>query len=586
MPAWQTEPDAEPFRENGLSRVSVAVLVTGAALVAWGAGRYVLTQFASSPGLVAIPQPSLERLPEGVRQQLIETRAASDRVLEESGDSSALLEARAYGELGKVYAAYEFYDEASACFVNASRLQPQEYRWPYLMAYSLARNGSQQQKRTAVALFETALDLMHRDMSADPRQISSARLRLGESLRELAQRERAREQFARILELNSDHSEALLALGQMASQDGRSEEAVGYLERAIATAPSYKDATALLAAEYARLGDRDRAAELQARAESIEGRGNRIVDPVLSEMRALNRSAAALNRKARSLLRAGQTRRAITVLRQVLAIDPENATAQLNMGDLLIRAGRIDEGQALYRKVIAAGDGAELARRKLGYSLLAAGQPAEAVDEYRRVLLTSPNDARARYFAGAALSLLGRHEEALSEFEAVCAAESDHIGARVGRARMNYALGRYREARETLESDLAAGLTATPIQVTLARILAACPDEDVRDGPRALELARPLFQDQQSVVYAESLAMAYAETGEFDRAVDTQQWALERVRSAPGASRLVPHVELRGESYRQQKPCRIPWSDAERFPSFASPLSRNDEESGAEPPSE
>lgn len=567
--------------ENRLSRVSLAVLLTGAALVSWGAVRYVMVERDSAVDLMVVPQPPVARFPKGVQEQLEQSRAIFDKVLAAEAGTSGLLQARAYGELGKVYTAYECFDEAAVCFTNASRLQPDEFRWPYLMAYALDRNGTQKQIRVAAELYNAALGLMQRDMSADPLQIVAGRLRLGESYRELDERERAAEQFEAILVLRPNHSEALLALAQMASQDGRNQDAIEYLERAIAAAPTYKDATAMLAAEYARKGDRQHAADLQARAESIDGRGTRLPDPLLAEVRAMNQSAATLNRTARSLVRAGKYSRAVGLFRQVLEIEPHNSTAQLNLADLMVRAGQIEEGHRLYRSVIAGGDGAELAHRKLGYSLLVNGQTAESLDQYRRVVAMAPQDSSARYFMGAGLSLLGRHEEALAEFRTVCDADSSHVGARVGRARMLYALGDYAAAQQSLEEEVAAGDAAPPIRMTLARILAACPQDDLRDGARALELARELFGEGQSVDGAETLAMAYAETGDFDRAVETQQWAVDRVRTARRLRNQLPHVGARLELYRSQQPCRDPWSDREQFPSFVSPNTPPEEKSGA-----
>jgi hypothetical protein len=93
----------------------------------------------------------------------------------------------------------------------------------------------------------------------------------------------------------------------------------------------------------------------------------------------------------------------------------------------------------------------------------------------------------------------------------------------------------------------------------LAWLLATAPDDQVRDGSRAVELAERACQltGWKHPVLMGTLAAAYAEAGRFDDAVKMA----ERARSEAEAQKLEPvaarNTELL-ELYRQGKPYREP----------------------------
>ncbi|QSX36624.1 tetratricopeptide repeat protein [Shewanella sedimentimangrovi] len=90
----------------------------------------------------------------------------------------------------------------------------------------------------------------------------------------------------------------------------------------------------------------------------------------------------------------------------------------------------------------------------------------------------------------------------------------------------------------------------------VAWILATCPEAEYRDGNKALTLAQQLLAtnaDDPSIL--DNLAAAYAELGQFERAVDVQQQAIKALlRSSETAK--VDEFNKRLESYRQNRPFR------------------------------
>ena len=95
----------------------------------------------------------------------------------------------------------------------------------------------------------------------------------------------------------------------------------------------------------------------------------------------------------------------------------------------------------------------------------------------------------------------------------------------------------------------------------LAWLLATCPDEAKRDGMAALALINPDFENMMDQpVSLEISAACYAEVGEFDKAIQFQQQAVEKMKkesdSGGYSSRQLKGMIVRLERYRARKPYR------------------------------
>ena len=120
-------------------------------------------------------------------------------------------------------------------------------------------------------------------------------------------------------------------------------------------------------------------------------------------------------------------------------------------------------------------------------------------------------------------------------------------------------LGRYQEAKSRLEAAMKTFPDQPGFAHALARLLAAAPDDRVRDGARAISLMNELLKSQQTLPMAETMAMALAESGRFDDAVTWQEGA---VRSATEEKRedLVRKLTTNLKLYQNRQPCRTPWT--------------------------
>jgi tetratricopeptide (TPR) repeat protein len=162
-------------------------------------------------------------------------------------------------------------------------------------------------------------------------------------------------------------------------------------------------------------------------------------------------------------------------------------------------------------------------------------------------------------FAGLALAALGRHAEAAGLLSRAVGAAPGQVDLRLGWARALAGSGRDGEAVKVLQRGLDLDARAGRIAVALARVLATSPQDDVRDGQRALRLAEHWagLTQRSNAAALDALACAYAEVGRFDDAVRASEQALD-ILAASSRSELGTAISQRLELFRQGKPYHRP----------------------------
>ena len=131
---------------------------------------------------------------------------------------------------------------------------------------------------------------------------------------------------------------------------------------------------------------------------------------------------------------------------------------------------------------------------------------------------------------------------------------------------MNLALlERYGEARDRLTDGTRTFPDHQGFTRALARLLAAAPDDRVRDPRRALALAeelldRPQQSAQDSLAVGETYAMALAGVGQYAAAAAVQRDVRAQAASFGDlADRLAENLRL----YERGEPSRRPWTAGE-----------------------
>ncbi|HUG70352.1 MAG TPA: hypothetical protein VMM76_21565 [Pirellulaceae bacterium] len=122
--------------------------------------------------------------------------------------------------------------------------------------------------------------------------------------------------------------------------------------------------------------------------------------------------------------------------------------------------------------------------------------------------------------------------------------------------------GRYSSAIESVDEDLELNPNSAFLHNNKAWILATCPDDAVRNGELAVEHATKAcdLTDWNNFAYVDTVAAAYAESGDFESAV---KWQEEAIRLAPGA--YSQDFQKRLRLFKARKPYREgvpPYKDA------------------------
>jgi tetratricopeptide (TPR) repeat protein len=118
--------------------------------------------------------------------------------------------------------------------------------------------------------------------------------------------------------------------------------------------------------------------------------------------------------------------------------------------------------------------------------------------------------------------------------------------------------GQHGEALRILEDAHTRMPYNGPIAHSLAYLLAASPDLERRRGQRALDLAQKVFQASKHYEHARTVAMAYAQLEQCDKAVEWMKKAIELAKSSKEADTVLAVLKRNLAYFETRRPCRTP----------------------------
>ncbi len=377
---------------------------------------------------------------------------------------------------------HDFKQGAIPCYRQAAALDAKEFRWPYYLAIILNKAGS-----------KGALDEFARALALRP-DYSPAYVSYARALYDAGDLDRALLTFEKAAELEgSPH--AYFGLAMIMLSRSELEACREHLLTALKIEPQYPDAHRLLAEVLRRLGQPGEAARHLGIAQNLPG-VTPLSDPVYDELTGKGISAFWYRERGLVYQATGRLEEAILQFRTALEIKPD-PEGHNYIGNLLQRLGRFDEAIGQYRTALQLESNNYAAVNSLGQALFESGRVNEAV-----------------HWAEGALRL---HPEA------------PDVYLSLGTFYMRTA--RDAEAIATFQRGLEQTPNFAPIAMRLAWLLATSPKAEFRNGKEAIELAKSAceesdFQDPEAL---DVLAAAYAETGQYEKAVTTARDALDKV---------------------------------------------------------
>jgi tetratricopeptide (TPR) repeat protein len=247
-------------------------------------------------------------------------------------------------------------------------------------------------------------------------------------------------------------------------------------------------------------------------------------------------------------------------LRKAVELAPNNALTRLNLGTSLYMVEDADGALEQYRAAIRLSPGLARAHFGIGVIMETRQRDREAIDAFGAAVQFDPGYLEARFSLANALRRSGRVRESLAHYEDVLRQNPAVSQASFGYAMGLVRLGRYQEAKARLERDFKTFPDQPGFPHALARLLAAAPDDRVRDGARALMLVEELLKAQRTLALAETMAMTLAELGRFQNAVTWQRDAVA-FASKNGPADVVARLTENLRLYEGGQPCRMPWTE-------------------------
>ena len=310
------------------------------------------------------------------------------------------------------------------------------------------------------------------------------------------------------------------ALGLVESRAGRDEAALASFGRAVVLDPTLVDTRRRLGNALARSGDFAGALERY--------------DEVLARRPG---DAATLLQRGTVRANLGQLDEALTDLQAAAAAEPDDAEAQLRLAGVLLRLERGGEAAAAYRR--AAETARSRALRSEAHTALAGllrgdGELGAALDEYARALEADPRHGAALAGMASTLGEAGHYRESATLYRRLVEEEPENRLARMGEVTALVLAGADRPARQRMEAALAHAPDDLAFKDVLARHLAAAADLSTRDGARAVALAEEVYAQASTPESMETLAMAHAQAGNFQQAVEWQERLLAMISERSG----------------------------------------------------
>ncbi len=344
--------------------------------------------------------------------------------------------------------------------------------------------------------YEEAITTFKRSIRIDPNCVF-AYYNLGGVYHKLGRYEDAIEAHKQAIRIDPNYVFAHYSLGYAYHESSRYEEAVEAYKQTIKIKPEHVEAHHWLGYAYHNLG-RYREA-IQAYEEALTFNPNYVASYV-----NLGFTYFTLN----------SYEDAIVAYTKAVRINPDNALVYNELGAVYQKLGRNTEAVEAFKEAIRIQPGYMNAHSNLGFTYHALGQYEKAIDSCKQAIEIDPNSVIAYNNLGLAYYNLGSYDEAIKYYKQAIQIEPNFALAHGNLGLVYHILKRYGEAIESHKQ--------------------ACKLTDYKEH-----------------LYVAALAAAYAEVGDFRKAIECQKKAIEL-----SDNETKENYQKHLEAYKQGKPWR------------------------------
>lgn len=397
----------------------------------------------------------------------------------------------------------------------------------------------------------------------------------GWSLTKLDRDPEAIRDFSAALEIDPNLGFARLDRGLAYHRQGKYDEALADYDRAIAADPNLVDAyrnRALIFAQrgrlpaaiadmkeavrcapddprwFVRLGEMTaRAGELEVARASYE-----------SALRLSPEDEEANYGEATLLAQEKQPERGLAMINEAIGLHPDSASLYFARGRVELDRDLPADAAQDFGEAIRLRPDFAMAYSNRGLAEVGLRRTADALSDSAQALRLDASLSWPYYVRGRAFVIERQYAEAIKSFDRALARAPDFLWARMWRAIAESYAGHGEKARAELEEAIQKFPGAAATHLTFAWFLATCPEPSYRDGSGALrEAQRALTLDGRTTGALDVLGAAYAEAGDFTRAIDSEREILAQLPAGhPARARYEQRLRLFQEkqAYRDVAP--------------------------------
>jgi tetratricopeptide (TPR) repeat protein len=366
--------------------------------------------------------------------------------------------------------------------------------------------------RRSVALLASAhfvedadqkLERINAAIESDPRNLDAwrerGRLRLAKN-----DDAGAVEDFLHLLEENAEDAEALRSVAQALAGQEKYEEALEHINKAIAVNPEAASVFALRASIHMMQGKADEA---------------------------------------------------LADLNTALKIEPRDVGSLMTRAAVRVTREEFDEALADAGRALELRPGLPQALLLRSEIAVAAGKYPQAISDLRQLLRRDPDNLRLKTQMAAVYLADQRPRKAIELYSSVIDADDQQWRALRGRGDARLGIGDHAGAVADYQRALELAPEDSGLLNNLAWVLATSPDDNLRNGQRAVELATKACEltEYDAAHILSTLAAGFAELGQFDTAI---KWSQKAVEKGKGEEEIREQLAAELDSYQHHKPWR------------------------------
>jgi tetratricopeptide (TPR) repeat protein len=347
------------------------------------------------------------------------------------------------------------------------------------------------------------------------------------------------ELLTQALKIAPHNDEVLVYRGRLLLEQGKADDALTDLTAATKSNPENAEAQ-----------------ETRGQALFALKRNDEAVKAFDEAIKLVPDSSSPYVERARVHLQSGQLDDALSDVNEAIKLDSKNSAAILlracvhqQQGDAKAAEADVDE---IFKE---AKEGSELSPVMRVLFSPGSGGLRQTITDLEQLTQVAPKNTELLSELGSLYTLRKQPHKAIEKFSAALEIDPKFFSALRGRADAYLSVGKHAEAIADYNEALKLKPEDPGVLNNLAWVLATSPDEGVRDGKRAIELATKAAKltDNKQAHILSTLAAAYAETGDFDKAAEWSKKAVDIGSEDPETN---DQLKKELASYGEKKPWR------------------------------